>query len=99
MCLHCMFVHGSLTEDKLIQPLHFTDKEAEAQWSDKPVLEGMIASVQKDGPSRIYIRPARRVSYLISPCLVTNAWKIVVSTHHEEVYISSVQIHTCYTES
>lgn len=50
MCLPCMFVHGSLIEDKLIQPLHFTDKEAEAQWSDKPVLEGMIASVQKDGP-------------------------------------------------
>ena len=45
-----MFVLGSLIDDKLVQPLHFTDKEAEAQWSDKPVLEGKIASVHKDGP-------------------------------------------------
>lgn len=56
-----MFVHQSLSDDKTFQPPHLTDKETESQWSDKPVLEGTIVSVQKDSLERIKIKPSKNV--------------------------------------
>ena len=38
---------------KIAEPLHLTDKETEAQWTDKPVLGVRIASAHKDSPERI----------------------------------------------